>query len=417
MLCEKDTTSCTNNQVPQAMYPAPPREAWHGLRHGRLLPSAFKLRGAEFRVYSALRYMLSDGETAEITHADLANFLTLSSRGGVLTRVMRALHEAGYIVRHAERGDRGGFWITMLPPLELRTQPVVCIDDDQPLSAMADEADNVAETGGPHGNHPGLVVVPIEVEIGSDHQSDRPTTGDQKSDRAAAPPIKKLIAPSSMIHACSGGMHAPSLHNVAPPEFQLENAILNPTAQPDAALDSGSDAYTLAEQPAAVPVADMAPGAAGAEASRPALMILPHQLRVLQRINPAYRAADARRDLLKLASRADVVSPFAVIKCALEYGEPVLSQAEIDANLAALRSARVQTTGQSVSQPGDPPFEESPRGTNDERHRRSARRRQHGTQQPAALQARTIGPAEYPDPAETERLLRETEQRYGIKLR
>jgi hypothetical protein len=275
------------------MYDRPSPTDYDGVMHARLtrrmtqapLPPTVRLLMAE--IFRAIPV----GRWRHISNATFAHRLRISE--STVSRGMEMLVAGDYIQRRP-RTDGPGYEVFPLPPPELRPKLL----RRQP-ERLANDAPAEIPPGAsfcPCSSDP-VHAIPLEGVETRQNEDDVRSSGD--------PAIFYDHTCSSSMH----GAHAPYSEPDSPPQ---------PISPP--------------QPPAGNSLPSVPPDAL-------ASYFLSHQWRQLCKVAPAhYGISDLAADVLKLKTRPDLKWPWKVLAAALERGEPIYTQAEIDARDAELRA-------------------------------------------------------------------------------
>lgn len=202
-------------------------------------------------------------------------------------------------IQRRKRINKPGYEICPLPPPELRPKPA----PRQPLPATTESA---SET-------PVLAAqMPLDGFLSP-----------SISDPADPIPLAPIRTPENDLTAVV----------MSDPPIILDHACSGSSMRADTGSNPEPDRTTI-EDRATTPAHDLPPAPPRALVE---MGLLAHQWRALLAVAPAgYSAADCARDVMKLRTRHDVRSVFAVLKRSLQTGDPIYSQAEIAARQAEL---------------------------------------------------------------------------------
>jgi hypothetical protein len=228
------------------------------------------------------------------------------------------INRTPFLQRRPARDGRPGYELSPLPPPELRPKPAPKPPSPESPAPMRQGAFFDPSISDP------CESIPLE-------RSSTPQTD---------PPEGSTVDGSIFLdHPCSGGMHGDTREQV----------------EPDSAGQSVGVPVTAESPPVPSTPTDLPRGAALPEELPPQLAALGmhrYQWRALRKAAPGdYTLAALARDLGKLRTRPDVRRPPWLLRVLLERGEPVYSQAEIDAHnaeLAALAGSSAPTPAKEV---------------------------------------------------------------------
>src|SRR5262245_60494886 len=164
------------------------------LRVAQALPGHDNGPGADV-VLKALRYMLKDGETRQLSQADIADVAGCSE--GTVAKYMPRLAQAGLIERTppAKAGRGNGYTITMLPPPELRVELPRKGSFDDPSTRSLNEGTPLPQTAPQEGSSDDP-----SNDLVHDHEQQQHGPPPELSEGLEDPPIKELLEAIPDVH-------------------------------------------------------------------------------------------------------------------------------------------------------------------------------------------------------------------------